>query len=122
MKFCDVCDNMLYIKLEDADNKLIHYCKNCGFNLKSDGEDSTNKMMCVFSSADGHADVADYKQFMTTSIKHDPTLPRVNHVRCPNAECGSTDTNREVIYMKYDHANMKFLYFCTICETFWKSK
>ena len=31
MHFCDKCDNMFYIKLENLDcNKITYYCRNCG--------------------------------------------------------------------------------------------
>ena len=26
----------------------------------------------------------------------------------------------EVIYIKYDNENMKYLYYCVYCEKFWK--
>ena len=27
MKFCECCENMLYVNVED--DKLVYYCKNC---------------------------------------------------------------------------------------------
>ena len=42
MEFCDVCDNMLYVKTDSMSasdkNKMIFFCKNCGFKkeLKED--------------------------------------------------------------------------------------
>ena len=116
MRFCGVCDNMLYIRLDEA-GKLEMYCKNCSFVVQPDpGEQSS---MCVFSSTAAGADRNEYRQFMNKDIKHDPTLPRVRHLRCPNAKCTSSDKDREVIYLKYDSPNMKYLYFCCACETFW---
>ena len=56
--------------------------------------------------------------------KFDPTLPRINNIPCPNSAC---DCNRaknpvptEVIYMRYDDINMKYIYICTICDNIWK--
>jgi hypothetical protein len=106
---------MLYIKLGDA-GELILYCKNCSYI--SQPESNEHGMMCVFSSAAGENE-ADYKQYMTKDIKNDNTLPRVRHIKCPNADCKSTDKDREVIYMKYDHTNLKYIYFCCTCENFW---
>ena len=32
MDFCNLCENMLYIKIDiDDENKLKNYCKNCNF-------------------------------------------------------------------------------------------
>jgi hypothetical protein len=69
--------------------------------------------------------------------KLDPTLPRIYNVNCPNPDCPSnrhgdeTDgksaiasTKRipsEVIYIRYDDNNMKYLYLCVICDTTWKT-
>ena len=31
MHFCKKCDNMYYIKLDNTEKELIHYCRHCGF-------------------------------------------------------------------------------------------
>ncbi len=115
MKFCDNCDNMLYIRLEDADadKKLMQYCKNCGH------EEAT--ATCVFGNATGTQKRVVHR---TRDIVHDPTLPRVRHIRCPNADCKGAKSKGlgEVIYMKVDHANLKFLYYCTGCDTFFEQQ
>ena len=41
MHFCKKCDNMYYIKLNDDEKQLIHYCRHCGFE---DTELSTKKL------------------------------------------------------------------------------
>lgn len=118
MRFCDVCRNMLYIKLAD-ENRLTMYCKNCGLvrhPTKEDREDA-----CAFVQDTSTDETADYRQYMTPDIKHDPTLPRVRHIKCPNGACPSTDDDREVVFIKYDHTHLKYLYFCCTCETFWKT-
>jgi len=33
-----------------------------------------------------------------------------------------TKPNREIIFMKYDNANLKYLYMCSTCRTTWKSQ
>ena len=44
MHFCNLCDNMLYIKLNEADsNNLVYYCRKCGET--TDSIDSKN--ICV---------------------------------------------------------------------------
>lgn len=124
MKFCDVCDNMLYIRLRPSEAEgqepavLQYVCKNCGNCI--DGHDTDTKS-CVLDT-NYVDDQTTYKQYATPYIVHDPTLPRVNNIPCPNDKCtkprGAVD---EVIFVKFNTANLRFLYYCTHCGTFWKS-
>jgi len=123
MKFCDNCQNMLYISVEnDAAKseqqayKLTRKCKNCNFTIE---EGITAE--CIVSSARGDTNV-NYKKYMSKYIKFDPTLPRVNNIKCANADkCTKAATqDDEIIYIKYDHINMKYLYMCCHCDHFWK--
>ena len=36
-------------------------------------------------------------------------------------EKGDDDEVGEILYLRYDDANMKFVYICTKCDTVWKS-
>ena len=138
MRFCDLCDNMLYIKLgvgEDSkggeggggggSTKLTYACKNCGFVRAGEEEEeggASNPRDGMIIDANYMSDVATFRQYVTPYIKHDPTLPRVNNIPCPNAACTrAKDASPEVIYVKYDVANLKFLYHCTHCAAFWKT-
>lgn len=106
----------------------------------------------------------------------DPTLPRINNIKCPNSQCGSNPSvadaaavirmkqrprahdvgsgageeeeqyedvddgaldgaqdagnftfstrepePREVIYIRYDEMNMKYVYMCAVCDTVWNT-
>jgi DNA-directed RNA polymerase subunit M/transcription elongation factor TFIIS len=114
MKFCDDCDNMLYISVEDT--KLVHYCKNCEFSTKLDYADSA---ICILQNKLDD-NISTFTQFMNKNIIHDPTLPRVSNIKCTNIACSKDhEQPNEVIYIKYDHTNMKFLYYCCHCESFW---
>ena len=113
MKLCDICDNMMYIKVTKA--QLQYSCKNCG-NTVDGGDDP-----CIIST-NFVDDQTTYKQFATPYIAHDPTLPRVSNVPCPNTECTRPDAVApEVIYVKYDHTRLRYLYHCVHCGTFWKA-
>ena len=121
MEFCKLCDNMLFIKREvtDEQDKLINYCKNCSnsVELKSD-----NKSILIFEN-NYEKEKINYKLFVNPYIKYDPTLPRVNNLVCPNAKCTKKkNQDNEVIYIKYDNENMKYLYYCVYCEEFWVNK
>jgi len=126
MKFCDVCDNMLYVST-DGDDNLKMYCRNCNFSrviLKDGGLLMSEKLAAHASKEDVDencihkvnyaGDTRGYMQYITPNIKYDKTLPRVNNIPCPN-KC----EKKEVTYIKYDHVNMRYLYYCCACEKFW---
>tara|TARA_B110000259_G_C14016023_1_gene401343 strand:+ start:2026 stop:2367 length:342 start_codon:yes stop_codon:yes gene_type:complete len=111
---------MLYInveKTEDGKNQLKNYCKNCNFSK----ELSNTKSMSIIETIYEKSENINYKLFINPYIKYDPTLPRVNNIECNNKECTKEkDKMNEVIYIKYDNENMKYLYYCVYCEKFWK--
>jgi len=113
MKFCDICENMLYMEVIDT-NHLEYYCKNCNHRVAHDDKDSGS--VCV-STKNLIDDSTSFKNFMSPYTKLDQTLPRVNNIKCPNIECKPGED--EVIYIKYDHMNMKYLYACVKCNHFW---
>ena len=115
MKFCQNCQNMLYISV--SGDILFRKCKNCNFAIE---ENYAAGAECIVTNS-VETDNDNYKKYMSKYIKYDPTLPRVNNIACPNASCSkkAADDN-EVIYIKYDNKNLKFLYFCCHCENFWK--
>ena len=57
--------------------------------------------------------------------KYDPTLPCINTIKCPNQKCSSNQTDdpaeREVIFVRYDDVNMKYVYLCCKCDTRWNT-
>lgn len=117
MKFCTICDNMLYEQL-NAEGVLMNVCKNCG-NAVSINTSATASCVMENNYAD---DSTLYKQFMNKHMHDDPTLPRVSNIACVNGACTkkASDSN-DVVYVKYDAVNVKFLYQCGHCATFWKS-
>ena len=122
MHFCSKCDNMYYIKISDEEvvNTLIYYCRNCG------NEDSVvTSENIVVSKTQLSRTEQKYGNVVNKYTKLDPTLPRINTIKCPNPTCKSNvkqnETEREVIYMRYDDINMKYVYICAVCDTVWKT-
>ena len=119
MHFCKICNNMYYIQISDKDsNQLIYYCRNCGH------EDSllTSENICVTKTQLMKSE-QKYTHFINKYTKLDPTLPRINTIKCPNQNCKSNTEEgkeREVIYMRYDDINMKYVYICAECDYVWK--
>ena len=195
MKFCTECHNMYYLKVSDDDsetvsNILIYYCRNCGYEEITSNEGS----ICV-SDIELKRGEKKYTHAVNEYTKYDPTLPRINTIKCPNQECVSNqlggggsgqksktksssmkeinnsvnsanksaadalesaekaqqiadelaqeaketkiteksnleekhnmidngNSNREVIYIRYDDINMKYVYVCVNCNTTWKT-
>ena len=121
MHFCDKCDNMYYIRISSEDeNNLIYYCRNCGH------EDTklTKDNICV-SKTQLKRSEQKYNHIINEYTKLDPTLPRVHNINCPSSSC-LTNTEpdkheREVLYIRYDEDNMKYLYMCSTCDTVWRT-
>lgn len=120
MHFCSTCSNMYYIRIDaDDPNKLVYYCRNCG---------NEDKMLAYENVCVSKTQIKQGEQSFSNIInkytKLDPTLPRVNNILCPNAECKtntSKDVAREIIYIRYDDTNMKYVYLCAECDMVWKS-
>ena len=118
MHFCNKCQNMLYIKLfEEESNDLVYYCRNCGESDQLIDKDN----ICV-SKIEFIAQEKQYINDINKYTKYDPTLPRTNSIKCPNQACSSNiDNNREIIYLRYDDKNMKYVYMCNFCDKVWKT-
>jgi len=119
MHFCNKCENMYYIRInEDDPNKLVYYCRNCGNH-----DDTLSYHDVNVSKIQIKKDELSFSHVINEYTKLDPTLPRTNNILCPNPEC---DTNtkgndREIIYIRYDDINMKYIYLCSTCNTVWKA-
>jgi len=130
MRFCDNCENMYYIRINaDEPNKLVYYCRNCG------NEDTTLEVdnVCVSKTVLKNKDVATYSN-VNKYTKLDPTLPRVTNVLCPNEGCTKqsvkrsekrseqkSDKDKEIICIRSDDINMKYMYLCAECDTTWSN-
>lgn len=119
MHFCEKCDNMYYLRLSEANsNKLIHYCRNCG----NEETITSNESLCL-TNDDLISNDQKYKYIINKYTKLDPSLPRTNTIKCPNQSCVSNTHEgheREIIYVRYDDANVKYIYICSTCDFTWK--
>lgn len=142
MHFCNICGNMFYLKISDEGaDKLIHYCRKCG-NKNENILENFDGDLCV-SKTHIKKTQQTYKNIINEYTKLDPTLPRIKNVKCPNDSCSSNttdvthstrgetkgddpthdkpDDNHEIIYLRYDNDNMKYIYLCTTCNHSWKN-
>ena len=123
MKFCEKCDNMYYIGISAEDpNKINYYCRNCSFVDNTVSEEG----ICVLNTQLKKGE-QKFSHIINKYTKIDPTLPRIYNMKCPNTDCitnsatAATKKETEVIYMRYDDDNLKYLYICVDCDTVWKT-
>jgi DNA-directed RNA polymerase subunit M/transcription elongation factor TFIIS len=122
MHFCTNCSNMYYIRLSEEDpNSIVYYCRNCGHENKNISLDSVTISKTSFKH-----NKQKYNSIINKYTKMDPTLPRINTIKCPNQSCKSNEKennkDREIIYLRYDDVNMNFVYMCTTCDTVWNTE
>jgi hypothetical protein len=119
------------ISIEDS-NKLNYYCRNC----KHTDETIAEEGVCVLNTQLRMGE-QKFNHIINQYTKLDPTLPRIYNIKCPNMECRTNHGGRidgeeskspdpstspnEVIYIRYDDANLKYLYICVECDTTWKT-
>jgi DNA-directed RNA polymerase subunit M/transcription elongation factor TFIIS len=109
---------MYYIRInEDDPNKLVYYCRKCG------NEDLllASENVCVSKTFIKKSEQS-FNHIINKYTKLDPTLPRINNILCPNQDCSTNKDGkeREIIYIRYDDVNMKYVYLCSECDTVWK--
>ena len=124
MRFCENCNNMLYLGINpDNSNELTYYCRFCGNTDTMVSESGVCVLNTQFTQSE-----QKFNHIINEYTKLDPTLPRIYNVKCPNDRCKTNsviDTEEpkpaEVIYIRYDDSNLKYIYMCVTCDTTWKT-
>ena len=119
LKFCPHCDYSLYISMEsNAERTLTYQCKACGYSKEEETGGVIMETVIQEKASDS------YKVYLNDFTLKDPTLPHTTTLKCPNESCPSVGGGvaSDVIYIKYDAINMKFLYICTHCKTHWRTR
>jgi len=108
MKFCPLCENMLYVS--DGTSEGVGFkCRKCDYVEKITAENP------IVYEHNLRGDTAS-KIIVNPYLTQDPTLPRFTSVKCPTAGCPSDD----VVGVKVDSTNVVWMYQCAICKVSWK--
>ena len=99
MEFCNICNNMLYIK-SDENKKLIKFCKHCSYER----EEVNTKAIKISETIYTEDDLL-YNQHINKYLRYDPTLRRIkdDFIKCPKPECNTGDSKQEILYIKYQY-------------------
>jgi DNA-directed RNA polymerase subunit M/transcription elongation factor TFIIS len=117
MRFCPYCKNLLIHTVKDKG--LTRSC-NCGY------EEEDKEGGLVVETIIQERASESYKILLNEFTRHDPTLPHTKEIKCPNESCPSNrgGGERDVILIKYDKENLKFIYMCNKdgCLKTWRSR
>ena len=116
MKFCQVCRYYLYLNVQE--NECVRLCRNCGYTEKEEKGTLVSETLVKELTSEG------YKILLNEFTRQDPTLPHLTMMKCPRGDCESNVGSKEkdVIYIKYDAENLKYLYICNVCGEQWRSR
>ena len=115
IRFCPTC--RYYLFLQASTNTLQRLCRNCGYTET----DEKGGLVMEQSSETSEG----YKILVNEFTRYDVRLPHiVKTLRCPEPVCKSNQGSAEsdILYIKYDPANLKYLYICTSCGFQWTSR
>ncbi len=114
-KWCPICRNMLYIKI-NTENEYTDYCKNCSYQ---EIDVSTESKVIINSFYD---EKEDFSAYVNRHIKYDKTIPKVNNIKCQNKKCCKKEEDEnEIMIIKYDNINLKYIYLCCYCDNYWSN-
>ena len=117
MKFCSECSNMYYITLNDKDSsKLQLYCISCGHI-----DDNINNDTLSIDKYQTKKKSKNYTTIINEYTKLDPTLPRTSKFKCPSEKCSKENPVSNIIYIRYDDTDMKYIYLCSYCDSSWNT-
>ena len=139
MNFCPKCENLLVLQQGYAEVPtatggkaklyfLNRICNFCNYAEVDNEGGLVNETIVQERASEG------YKILLNEFTRQDPTLPHVTTLPCPNTTgnpakglpiCPTHTAEkkpRDVIIIKYDAQNMKFLYICNVCGEQWKSR
>lgn len=106
MKFCKVCENMLYA-IEETTGTVQFKCRKCDYF-----ETITHENPIVYEHLLKEDTAA--RLVVNPYLAQDPTLPHFTTITCPNGHTG------DVVGLKTNVQNVVWMYQCAECNVSWK--
>jgi DNA-directed RNA polymerase subunit M/transcription elongation factor TFIIS len=118
MKFCPECKNYLYADSRTDPKNLLRLCRSCGYSEKDTQGGLVMETIVQQRASESH------KILLNEFTRQDPTLPHITTLPCPNQQCSTNVRGepRDVVYIKSDTVNLKFIYICLKCDTEWRTR
>ena len=116
--FCEKCSNYMYLQVDGESQTLFRLCRNCGFKSESSQGGLVTEMVVQQRSAEGFNMINEF-------TLRDPRLPHIHKImKCINGQCPTNIGNEDsdIVYIKYDLVNLRYIYMCYSCETVWRSR
>lgn len=121
MHFCNICDNKYYIQINEKTDTIHHFCRNCG-NIDNNILSNSNT---IYEFDTLKSTAFKLSNAINQYTKFDPTIPRTDTIKCPNSSCKSHTNHdefpNEILYIKYDEENIKYIYLCFHCNKSWEN-
>ena len=116
LKFCPTCRTYLCFEVEEQNCRL--QCRTCGYSETQVKGGLVSEIYVKERVNESH------KIILNEFTRQDPTLPHLKTMKCPNGSCNSNTggAEKDVIYLKYDTENLKFIYICNVCGQHWRSR
>lgn len=108
MEFCDVCENMLYVR--NNGQGIIHKCNCCSKEF----DIFKSRTTCISKKTMNKSDMRQLPM-INKHMFDDPTIPIVSYIPCTSCKTSPS----KVAYIRYDTPNMKYIYHCKNCEATW---
>lgn len=117
MKFCSLCNNMMYIR--STSHETAYLCKMCQNEEPLVAQTDSGDPLVITDTL-LHDDDMKYRRYLSPYLIDDVTIPHVSNIICPNDSCVRSEQNaNDVIVVKYDNDKLKFMYMCAYCKHYW---
>jgi DNA-directed RNA polymerase subunit M/transcription elongation factor TFIIS len=128
-RFCECCQNMMFLVIDESEcqkdreeDYFVYHCRVCGKQVPINEylEKTTNKNFNFFTDTYVDSNLIDSElQQSLKYISHDPTIPIVDHVDCPN-QC--KDNRMLYVQLSEGHHSSKVRYYvCSTCKNIIKN-